>query len=281
MFITEFEELEIVLNNNFQCCKWEKSLGFRPEINKIYRVHWSKLKTKKEYRIKYIKVKCDDCGIIFERRIRDLDLNKNYHLCRLCQNKGERNGQYGKPLNDETKMGLKKWMNENGNPFTWESSKQKIKEKNVWLKVAEKNKGKKRTKETKEKMSLGIINAYKTGKLKPGNGWTNVEVKQYKGIDYQGTYELCFLKYLDKISKLDIIERGPVINYKIDNVEHNYFIDYKIKNTNIVFEIKSSYTWKKNEEINIIKKQTAEKLYNYNLIIDNKFNSLEKIDILK
>jgi Na+/phosphate symporter len=47
-----------------------------------------------------------------------------------------------------------------------------------------------------------------------------------------------------------------------------------IKNTNIVFEIKSTYIWKKYYEKNILKKEAAEKLYQYHLIMDNNFEIL-------
>jgi hypothetical protein len=66
MYIKEYENVEIVLNNKSQCVRWGKDFGFIPEINKKYLIHWSKLKTKKDYRIKFIKVKCDDCGGLFD-----------------------------------------------------------------------------------------------------------------------------------------------------------------------------------------------------------------------
>ena len=41
-----------------------------------------------------------------------------------------------------------------------------------------------------------MLLAYKTGKLKPGKGYTNIQIKIYKNIKYQGTYELRFLNRL-------------------------------------------------------------------------------------
>lgn len=127
-------------------------------------------------------------------------------------------------------------------------------------------------------MSLLAINSFKNGTRKPNSGWGKVTIKQYNGIDYQSTYELKFLKYLESLKKLHLIERGPRISYlDSDGKEHNYYIDFKIKNTNIVFEIKSSYIWNKHKTINEIKQKTASGLYNYNLVIDNKFKDIEKI----
>lgn len=280
MYIKEFEELEVVLNNNSQCVRWQKNFGFIPEINKTYSIHWTKLKTKKEHRLRFIKVKCDDCGIIFERRIRDLNPKKNYHLCKNCFNKGNRNGRYGKSQSENQILALEKWKNENDNPFTWDSVKEKIKlkEKETIEKRLIKTIGQKRTSKTKEKMRLSAIEAFKDGRRKPNGGWGKCKSGEYCGILYQGTYELKFLKYLENINKLNIIERGPRINYfDSDGKEHNYYIDFMIKNTNVVFEIKSDYLWNKKKEINEIKMEEAKKLYDYNLIINNDFKNITKI----
>jgi len=277
MYLKEFENVEVILTHCTQPKKWEKTLNFKPELNKIYLVHWSLLKTKKD-RIKFIKVKCDDCEKIFERKIRDLDLNNNYHLCGECQNKGDRNGMFGKKNGNKQKLACKKWIKDNGSPFTWDSVKQKIKEKQseTTKKIVEKTTGQKRSEDIKRKMSISMINAIKNGRLKT---WNNIKIKQYNGIDYQGSYELNFLKFVENKNKLHLIERGPRISYYLNGMEHNYYVDYKIKNTNIVFEIKSSYYWKKKEEINILKKKAAEKEYEYHLIINKNYKGIENLFI--
>jgi hypothetical protein len=278
MYIKEFENVEVILTHYSQPSKWKKSVGYKPEIDKPFNVHWSLLKSKKDYRIKFIKVKCDDCGIIHERRIRDLDPNNNYHLCKNCKTKGERNGNFGKPYNEKCREGLIKWIEKNGNPFTWESSKQKIKEKQGWLIMAKKRIGFKHSEKTRKKMSISAVVAFKEGRRNPSSGWGKIKIRQYKGIDYQSSYELKFLKYLESINKLDIIERGPSINYfDKENKEHIYYIDYRIKNTSIVFEIKSDYLWNKNKEINELKKDESQKIFDYHLIINNNFKTIEKI----
>lgn len=55
------------------------------------------------------------------------------------------------------------------------------------------------------------------------------------------------------------------------------YVDYCIKNTNIVFEIKSDYYWKKSLGVNLLKKKFTEKIYEYYLIINNKFKILDNI----
>ena len=263
MYLKEFENVEIILKHYSQPSRWEKTLGFKPELNKIYWIHWSLLKTKKDYRRRFIKIKCDDCNDIIERRIRDLDPNNYHHLCNKCMNKGERNGMYGKENSEKQKLAHHEWIEKNGNPFTWESSIKKIKEKNVWLKVAEKNRGKKRTQETKNLMSSSAIKAFKEGRRIPTKSWGKIKIRQYNGIDYQSKYELNFLKFLELINKFHLIERGPRISYYLNDIEHNYYVDYKIKNTDIVFEIKSTYYWEKYLKLNEIKKIESEKNYQY------------------
>ena len=280
MYLKEFENVEVILKHYTQPSKWEKNLGFKPKLNESFLIHWALLKTKSEYRKKFIKVKCDDCGKIIERRIRDLNPNKNFHLCDKCKNKGERNGMFGKPKTEKQILSLEKWIKEKGNPFTWDSVKKIIKEKEKestrkrLLKVI----GQKRSQETKNKMRLSAIEGFKNGTRKMCNGWMTKTIKQYNGIDYHGTYELKFLKYLESKNKLHLIEKGPKILYKDTNgEEHNYFIDYRIKGTNIVFEIKSTYYWNKLLETNLLKEKAAKELYNYNIIMDNNFKILDKI----
>jgi len=276
MFLKEYENVEVLLTHCSQPSKWEKSIGFKPIINEPFIVHWSLLKSKSKYRTKFIKVKCDDCNNICERKIRDLDPNKNYHLCGKCRKTGEKNGRYGVPCGEKQKESIKNWMLENGNPFSRNDVKIKIKnkEKERIEKIVSKTRGQKRSEDIKKKMSLSMINAVKTGRLKT---WNNVKVKQYQNIDYQGTYELKFLKFVEEMGKLEMIERGPNIQYEIDGIIHNYFVDYKLKNTNIIFEIKSRYYWKKREDINILKKQEAEKEHDYYLVMDNNFKQIEKL----
>lgn len=280
MYLKEFENVEIILKHYSQPSRWEKTLGFKPELNKSYSVHWSLLKTKKDYRRKFIKIKCDDCEKIFEKSIRNLDSDNNYHLCCECIKKGERNGMYGKENSEKQKLAHHKWMEKNGNPFTWESVKKIIKEKEKettkkrLLKVI----GQKRSEETKLKMSLSSLRSFKEGRSKPNTGWGKITIRQYNGIDYQSTYELNFLKYLESINKFHLIERGPRISYiDLDEKEHNYFIDYRIKNTDIVFEIKSTYVWNKHITTNENKQKYAEKLYDYYIVMDNNFEDVNKL----
>lgn len=275
MYIKESETVKITISD-ISKTKWEKKIGKRIEGNDI-EVHWSLLKGT-TFRTISIDLICNDCNIVHKRRIRDLDIDKNIHYCKKCVNKGDRNIHFGKPCSENTKEGTRKWMELNGNPFSWESSKEKIRNVMPWKKTQIANTGSKRSNEVKNKMSESAILAFKEGRRSPGSGWAKIHTREYKGLDYQSKYELNFIKYLESKGKLDLIEKGPTIPYIDKNgKEHIYFSDFKIKNTNIIFEIKSWYYWDKNKEINIIKKETASKIYDFYLIMDNNFTEIDKL----
>ncbi len=275
MYIEEFEIVNITINPICKS-KWEKKINRKLETCNI-NLHWSVLKGT-SFRVKYIKVLCDDCSVVHERRIRDLDPNNNLHHCNNCFNKGERNGMFGKEPSEKNKIASRKWMKINGNPFTWESSREKIRISKPWEKAQEFNIGSKRTEETKIKQSQSAILAFKEGRRHAHSGWARIHTKEYKGLYYQSKYELKFIQYLESKGKLDIIEKGPTIPYfDMNGKEHMYFSDFKIKNTNIIFEIKSWYYWERNKEINIIKKETASKIYDFYLILDNNFSDIDKL----
>lgn len=179
MFISEKEYLEIILVDNSRLGDWIKKLGYTPEINKPINVHWTLLRTTK-FRTLKLTVKCDDCNKIHTKRIRDLNPENKIHYCKKCYNKGERNGMFGVPPNDNFLLGAKKLLEEKGNPFTWESTKKALKDANVWEKIAEKNRGKKRTQETRNKMSKSTILSYKEGRQVPGKRWVKYILNNIK-----------------------------------------------------------------------------------------------------
>lgn len=273
MFINEYIKIKIPKGRHLN--SWKIKLNNSSLIGgeELY-VHWTILKTS-TYRTESLLLKCDGCYLEHKRRIRDLTTDN--HFCSSCRKLGDKNPQYGKPISENAKVALKKWMDINGNPFTWKSTVDKIRIKEPWKKSIEKRKGRKVSEETRKKMSDGIKKAYADGKLKPRNEWSNIEVKEYKGIEYQGTYELKFLKFIESLNMIDLIERGPIIKYFFNGEEHNYFSDFRIKNTNIIFEVKSDYYWKKKIDINMAKKEAAELQYEYHLIINNNFKKIENI----
>lgn len=275
MYIKESELVKIKVSKTNKS-KWEKKIGTIIEGDELY-VHWSLLKSSK-FRTEFIEVICDDCKSIHRRRIRDLDPDNNLHYCKKCFNKGERNPQYGKPCSENSKKATKKFMELNGNPFTWEETKIKIKLSDPWKKIAKSNLGLKRSDETKQKQSKSAILAFKEGRRSPHSGWAKQHMKEYNGLKYQSKNEIKLIQYLESKGKFDLIEPGPVVTY-FDEIgkEHAYFIDFKIKNSNIVFEVKSWYYWEKKKKINIIKKEAASKIYEFYLIMDNNFTEIDRL----
>jgi len=274
MIVEEF--LEITVNDIKKLNYWKNKSEKEIQIGESFKVHWTLLIGTK-YRDMKIKLKCDECDNIYHRPIRRY-IKKEIDICKKCSKLGDRNPMFGKEMNENTKKALRDFFDEHGNPFTWEYVKEKLKEKKAESveKAAKKNRGRKISKETREKKSLIALSAYKEGRWKVSKGYSNIKIKKYKGIPYQGTYELNFLKFIEGCNLLDKIERGPRVSYFFEDVEHSYFVDFKLKETDILFEIKSSYFWNKAEKVNIIKKQTCEKIFDYNLIIDNNFSDIEK-----
>ena len=148
--------VKIILENEGQIKKWHNSTGINIIKNEPFEIHWSFLKTKSEERKLFIKVRCDDCGIIYDRRIRDLKVDVNYHLCKKCVHKGERGPFYGKPINSGLKEACEKMNREGNNPFSRDSVKKIIKEKQkeTIAKIVAKTTGQKRSEETKKQISI-------------------------------------------------------------------------------------------------------------------------------
>jgi len=279
MYIQQNETIKITVSSL-------KSKGFirkilnsqEIELGKSYDIPWPLLKTSSHRRDK-INVRCDDCNKIIQKRLCDLDPLLNYHICNSCAKIGSKNPSFGKPASTKTKIALKKYRDENVNAFSLEYVKQKIKDKNPWKKVAELNKGKKRTEETKKQMSSSIKLAYKEGRIMPATRWGTSKMNFYNGIGYQSTYELIFLKYCESLNILNKIIRGPKVQYiGEDNLYHTYFVDYALDGTNKIFEIKSTYIYNKNKKVNDIKTEAASKLYDFYLIMDNNFDKLNITD---
>ena len=76
----------------------------------------------------------------------------------------------------------------------------------------------------------------------------NSSIKYYNSnLYYQGTYEKNFLDFMTVNNKIDDIKRGERFNYFYKGHERQYRTDFLYKN-NIIFEIKSSWTYGKYDE---------------------------------
>lgn len=95
-------------------------------------------------------------------------------------------------------------------------------------------------------------------------------------IKYQGTYELDFINFC--IERDIKFEKGPTIDYTLNEVNRKYHSDFYIPCLNLICEIKSIWTYNKDLEENLAKKEFSEKSgYNFIFLIDKNYNYLEKL----
>ena len=82
---------------------------------------------------------------------------------------------------------------------------------------------------------------------------------------------------MEKLNLFNLIERGPAITYIDKNGKRKiYLIDYKIKGTNILIEIKSSYTITLDKKNTLLKEEYAKKEGDYIIIIDKNYSGLKE-----
>ena len=91
------------------------------------------------------------------------------------------------------------------------------------------------------------------------------------GLYYRGSYEAHFLDYCfeNKIK----VERAKSIKYHFKNKKRVYYPDFFLKEKNLIIEIKSLYTYKKELEKNIAKQKACiEQGFNFIFIIDKDYS---------
>lgn len=93
---------------------------------------------------------------------------------------------------------------------------------------------------------------------------------------YRGSYEKDFLDYC--YSKNIEIEQGSTISYLYENKKLTYYPDFYYKPLNLIIEIKSEYTFKKDLKKNLCKKRDCKNQgYNFMFIIDKFMKEFDKI----
>lgn len=105
-----------------------------------------------------------------------------------------------------------------------------------------------------------------------------IKIHAETGLYYRGTYEKDFLD-MCHIKNIPI-QQGKRIKYINNNKHHYYFSDFYLMGHNMIIEIKSSYTFKKMYDLNIIKKDAAIKEgYKFIFIINKDYAGF--LDIVK
>lgn len=151
------------------------------------------------------------------------------------------------------------------NPFQSEELKQKIIETNI--------------------KKYGVKNPSQNAEIAQKNKKNAYKLKDYifpsgKIIQLQGYEHHAINKLLNeyKIKEEDIFtdyNDVPEIWYMLENIEHRHYVDIYIKSLNKCIEVKSEYTWKKDENKNKQKQIYANKLgYIYEFWIFNEKGTL-------
>jgi hypothetical protein len=122
----------------------------------------------------------------------------------------------------------------------------------------------------------GVDNNMKDPYLFSKNQKSRFNINQYKGLDYQSTYELDLIKFCEY--KGINIEKGPSLEYLHDSKSHVYHSDFYLPYYNLICEVKSSYIYNKEILINESKRNYSIKSgYNFLFVIDKNYIELEKI----
>ena len=128
----------------------------------------------------------------------------------------------------------------------------------------------------------GVSNPQQVESIHIKTAKSAIRCKKYKNSDiyYQGSYELDFLnKYSNKFK----VERGYPIKYDFNGKIKVYFPDFYLPEIDLIVEIKSSYFWRKNIEVNLSKINfIKENNINFILILDKDYQNFdEKIKIIQ
>jgi hypothetical protein len=233
-----------------------------------------------------INCKCDNCGNQKKIKYHSYNLyikNHGFYSCYKCcniKNKLTSNEKYGgfysstkKYKDDVKKTIIEKYGSlEEYSNFIREISKKKCNEKygvdNVFMLDGVKEKIKKSLSK-RYNVEHALQNEYFFNKSQK----SGFKIKEYNGIKYQGTYELDFLKFCEKMN-LEILKHKSIKYYQ-NSKQKIYFPDFYLPKYNLIIEIKSSYYYKKEEEKNILKeKYTKEFGLNFLFIIDKNYNYL-------
>ena len=104
------------------------------------------------------------------------------------------------------------------------------------------------------------------------------KIKYYKGIRYQGTYELDFIKKCEELNILNDLTKVKSITYQFENKNKFYHPDFYLKKLNLIIEIKSNYYYELYLNKNLAKEKSClEQKYNFIFIVDKKYEEFFKI----
>ena len=261
-----------------------------------------------------IDVRCDECGV--DKNIKIKDYNKNiqnggYYACsQICAKEksiltnDKKYGKHPSKISENRNRAVETCKNKYGEDYMkCDIIKSKIVNSNISKYGVEYPLMSKEIREKCEITNLekyGRKNPFQIEKIKEKIKKTNiikygVENPQQcdlihektvrsgylygmhiSGLTYQGTYEKDFLDtcYNRKI----IVKKPDSITYEFDSKLKKYFPDFYYTSLNLIIEIKSSYTYRIDEEINLQKKKAAEQQgFKFIFIIDKQYSEFFNI----
>jgi len=257
--------------------KIEINKGNIPYYKKFYEYKYIKIGDIVDIDIKYlsksnyskIKYICDVCGKEFEisyNSYNDPRRNKEKDVCKSsCANKKRENTNielYGVKncfQNEEMKETSKETMLERyGVDHNMKTEKCKSDRKETYIK------------------NWGFDNPTKNRSIFKKALNSGKKIKYFNNTDlyYQGTYEFDFLEKF--YNKIEIIN-GLSIPYMFKNKEKIYHSDFFIPNKNLIVEIKSTYWYECQLDMNISKIEYTKLKYNFILILDKQYDEFLKI----
>jgi hypothetical protein len=99
-------------------------------------------------------------------------------------------------------------------------------------------------------------------------------IKQYDKYTYQGTYELDFIKFCIS-NNIEFNNANFRVEYYNNDKIHYYYPDFFIEKLNLIIEIKSLYTYEKELNQNLLKKDSClNNGFNYLFIINKNYTEL-------
>jgi len=103
-----------------------------------------------------------------------------------------------------------------------------------------------------------------------------IKLHEDTNLYYQGTYEKDFLDYCFRNNIK--VEKGKKIKYSFNTENHYYYSDFYHESSNLIIEIKSSWTYEREKDINDLKRKSAENLgYNYLFIMDKNYENFNNL----
>jgi hypothetical protein len=240
-----------------------------------------------------IDVKCDICGkekkLCYAKYLKNIT-NCNFYACssKCAQEKVKKTclinfGVTNASFSDEKK---KKRVNTNikkfgeSNPFSNKEIQKKLKEISIEKYGTDNIFGSETFKKSMkiynlEKYGVEYISQVPELYMKQQKSGYRLHFHDNTKLFYRGTYEKDFLDFC--FSNKIVVKQGKRIKYFFESKEHYYFSDYYIESKNLIVEIKSSWTYNKYIDKNLIKqKTTIENGYNYLFIIDKKYKEFEE-----